>query len=89
MRNTKAAERAIKVYNLNCNGVITDPYELQLIANRIARKYGTNCATEIIINRSRNTRDMGGENTPQGSMFQMRIEISSDGKTLTTSVLNV
>lgn len=47
MRNIIPAQRAIETYNLDC-----DPYELQLIANKIARKYGTNAATQIIINRS-------------------------------------
>ena len=47
MRHIKAAERAIELYNLSC-----DPYDLQLVANKIARKYGTNAATQIIINRS-------------------------------------
>lgn len=47
MRHIIPAKRAIETYNLDC-----DPYELQLIANKIARKYGTNAATQIIINRS-------------------------------------
>ena len=47
MRDIGAAKRAIKVYNLNCT-----PDELQLIANRIARKGGANAATEIRINKS-------------------------------------
>ena len=48
MRDIIPAQRAIEAYNL----INVDPYELQLAANRIARKYGTNAATQIIINRS-------------------------------------
>ena len=48
MRHIIPAQKAIETYNL----INVDPYALQLVANKIARKYGTNAATQIIINRS-------------------------------------
>lgn len=43
----------------------------------------------LVTVKLRSTQDTGGENTPQESMFQMRIVISSAGRTLTTNMLNV
>ena len=92
MRDIGAAKRAIKVYNLNCK-----PDELQLIANRIARKYGTNAATEIIINRSfkpgngrvKEYLRYGWRKYTTGEYVPNAYRNKSAGRTLTTNMLNV